>query len=135
MASGAVALSPPALQDLRTWGWNGLQADPAVVPLLDEGDPALDQLTELSYGFSRRGMNSNVRSTARVAADRAVLVDAGGPLANDALYGNHDTGWNVLQADASVQFFGFSPEAAGKLVSVDTSDREAGYLAIKDQSR
>lgn len=112
----------------RTWFWDGQTiAESELSPLADgNADPTLDTTDELSYGWSRRGMNSNVRSTALISADRA-LKD---PSATNALTGNHSDGWNVGQADGTVQWV---QPPADELTATDTNDPESGYLSIKKQ--
>src|SRR5690606_37676432 len=75
--------------NLRTWMWQSSDnpAGETKNPFIDTAaaDPVLvgsNSTDELSYGWTRKGMNSNVRSTAILGADRAVRVqsevDAGG---------------------------------------------------------
>jgi hypothetical protein len=85
---------------LWTWGRHG-QGDGRHCPLVQKGkDPNLADTTELSYGWTRRAMNNNVRRIAPLAADRAVRDGRD----RSPLRGNHDDGWNVAQADGTVRF-------------------------------
>lgn len=109
-----------AKQNGKLWFWGGqpAPAGPNGVPAnplsgADAPDPALHETGELSYGWSRRGMNSNVRSTALLTADR---TDA-----------NHGEGWNVGQADGTVLFVA---RAEGEKLTL-VEGPEAGYLAIR----
>jgi len=128
----------PFPEDARTWNWGGKRGDPAVrdrSPIGDESAPTLDETTELSYGWTRKGMNRNVRSTALLGADRAVNQKGA---ENTALAGNHADGWNVLMADCAVQwlsveadpFPGLYLPLTEQLKGVEASP---GYLAIKPQ--
>jgi type II secretory pathway pseudopilin PulG len=118
----------PMLTSPRTWFWDGKTiAESELSPIADgNADPTLDSTSELSYGWSRRGMNSNVRSTALISADRALRDET----ATDAMIGNHGDGWNVGQADGTVQWV---QPPADKLTATDTNDPESGYLSIKQQ--
>lgn len=111
----------------RTWFWDG-GTIPAggPSPFVDgQADPNLDQTGELSYGWTRRGLTANTRSTALLSADRALRDD---PAASDPLGGNHPDGWNVGQADGQVSWV---TPPGGALVSTDPVDRQAGFLSIE----
>ncbi len=115
------------------WFWGG-GAVPAtgLSPFVDgQSDPALDQTTELSYGWTRRGLSSNTPATATISADRARRSD---PAAFDVLAGNHGDGWNVGYADGTVSWVVPALPAADALTSTDTNDPEAGFLSIEDPS-
>jgi type II secretory pathway pseudopilin PulG len=118
----------PGVSSPRTWFWGGQTiAESELSPLVDgNADPTLDSTDELSYGWSRRGMNSNVRSTALISADRA-LKD---PTATSVLTGNHDDGWNVGQADGTVSWV---QPPADHLTLTDKAVPESGYLSIKPE--
>jgi hypothetical protein len=128
----------PLVLDGRTWFWDGGNnpGAPDTPPLFDGApDPTLDQTVELSYGTTRRGMNANVRSTAMLAADRAIRdgTDVGNPLE-----GNHEDGWNLLKVDATVEWIStqFSPAPGTWLTETDRSalsdpNAAPGYLDIK----
>lgn len=97
---------PSATEDLpaamigdgKSWGFEG-PGNPDLSPILDEQtDPALVDTHALSYGWTRRGLNANTRSNVPLLADRALFDGEG------ALGGNHAEGWNVAQADGSVEF-------------------------------
>jgi hypothetical protein len=112
-----------AKQNMRLWSWGGKPAPAGADgqptnPLAgdDAPDPALHQTGELSYGWTRRGMNMNVRSTALLTADR---TDA-----------NHGEGWNVGQADGTVNFL---RKADGARLTL-TEGPEAGYLGIRGEN-
>lgn len=92
--------------NLRLWFWGGAQrGDLDASPFVDGlADPVLDDTDELSFGWTRRGMNSNVRSTAQLAADRAQAVPDP-ESTRPGLQGNHGEGANVLQADGTVTWY------------------------------
>jgi prepilin-type N-terminal cleavage/methylation domain-containing protein len=84
---------------------NPLSPNPQNAPTWED----LNTTSELSYGWTRRGMNANVRSTALLGTDRSLRVGesaetgaSGGAGPIDG--GNHADGWNVLQADGTVSF-------------------------------
>lgn len=118
--------SSPGLSAPRAWFWDGQTvAETEQSPIADgQTDPTLDSTTELSYGWSRRGMNANVRAAVLISADRA-LKD---PSATNALTGNHDDGWNVGRADGTVNWV---QPPADHLTLTDPADTESGYLSIK----
>jgi type II secretory pathway pseudopilin PulG len=97
-------LAPGIRGNMRTWFWSGgVTPGPGGSSPIGDAlqDPAHDQTTELSYGFSRRGINVNARSTVLFGADRARRDGTG---AGTALVGNHQTGWNVLRVDCTVEW-------------------------------
>lgn len=131
--------------NLRTWFWQSAASG------LDTKNPFIDNLgdpvtvggtasDELSYGWTRKGMNSNVRSTALVGADRAVRVESevdSGGTTDAGTFGNHTEGWNVLQADGSVSWKSLGEDGVKYLASPtgDTaSGNPDGWLGIRDMS-
>lgn len=130
----------------KPWFWEGVSNPVAGSrsPLSDGSpDPTLEQTDELSYGWTRKGMNRNVRSNALLAADRAVrdpeALKAVGPVLNanepvTGIIGNHSSGWNVLKADATVEWFDLQlkPYPGGFLTG--TSSANGGYLGLKVQA-
>jgi hypothetical protein len=104
--------------NLRLWFWGGesTPASPTVNPFVDTApDPALSTTTELSYGWTRRGMNANARTATELAADRARA--------------NHGDGWNVLQLNATVAWVG-DPAAQATLIAT-TTEPTSGFLGIQ----
>lgn len=133
LAFGAASPGAPTagVGSPRTWFWQG-QTIPKSTrsPFVDgQPDPTLDTTDELSYGWTRRGLSPNVRGSTRLSADRARRSD---PSADDVLAGNHAEGWNVGNADGTVEWV--TPATTGDLTSTDASDREAGFLCIEDPS-
>jgi hypothetical protein len=103
----------------------------------------LEDTDELSYGWTRKGMNSNVRSTALLAADRAVqdpaVLSGARPVVNanqpvSGIIGNHATGWNVLRADAMVEWFDILQTPYPGVFLTGTSSPSDGYLGLKIQA-
>lgn len=133
LAFGAASPGAPTagVGSPRAWFWQGNTIpESELSPFVDgQPDPTLDTTDELSYGWTRRALNSNVRATALLSADRARRSD---PSATDVLAGNHTDGWNVGRADGTVNWT--PPQLAGELTSTDTSSREAGFLSIEDPS-
>jgi type II secretory pathway pseudopilin PulG len=123
----------------KSWFWQGAPnpTDGSFSPIADGApDPNLKDTDELSYGWTRKGMNTNVRSTALLMADRAARDQASmNPNAPMTLMlGNHDDGWNVLKADCTVEWMSTSqqPFPGGFLTA--TSSPQDGYLGIKVQT-
>lgn len=124
----AVPITNPATQaDLRRWFWGGGTSAAKAPPFVDgQQDPPLDQTTELSYGWTRRALGANARSTALLAGDRA-LRDPSRPVTN-ALVGNHPDGWSVVQADASTAWHPAGTSPAWLAATADP--QQDGFLCI-----
>jgi hypothetical protein len=127
-------LTDSARENMRTWTWKETKGEASLTqaPYVQSGvDPTLDSMTDLSYGTTRKGMNSNVRSTAVLAADRAAVQDRN---EDHPLRGNHKKGWNVLMADGAVDWRDAESDPyPGSYLAATTSNSD-GYLAIRDQS-
>lgn len=124
--------------NMRRWRWQqGDGGAPAESnsPYKTAGgaDPSYAGTDELSFGWTRKYMNTNTRSTALLGADKAVRVESqqqGATTTSGAgEIGNHTEGWNVLQADATVNWFNTSADGASKLSG--TTNQADGFLAIK----
>jgi prepilin-type N-terminal cleavage/methylation domain-containing protein len=131
-------------ENMKFWRFdNAKGADTTTSPFLEGAgeDPTMQSTTELSFGWTRKGMNTNTRSTSVFGADRAVKLedaaDDGSQIANQGEYGNHQDGWNVAYADASVSYLttgmddGTGTLAGSFLVLVG---KGGGYLSIYDQT-
>jgi hypothetical protein len=120
--------------NMRRWFWGGEECgDPAASPFADGlADPILDDTDELSYGWTRRSMNSNARSTALLAADRAQADPAPADDARPGHHGNHFEGVNALQADGTVSWHAAGQEGVERLADLsDEGAGSAGYLAVR----
>jgi prepilin-type processing-associated H-X9-DG protein len=126
--------------NLRLWFWGGGEArgDPTLSPFVDERpDPTLDATDELSYGWTRRGMNMNARSSTPLLADRAQAdpdVRDDVTVSKPGLFGNHDAGANVVRADGSVAFVDGGPDGPERLSATVDRDKD-GFLAIRPPTR
>ncbi len=123
----------------KTWFWDGNQnpTDGSQSPLTDGApDPNLEDNYELSYGWTRKSLNSNASSRTLLMADRAVrekaAMNPNAPL--NALMGNHDNGWNVLKADCTVEWLSTSGQPFPGSFLTGTSSAQDGYLGIKVQT-
>lgn len=128
--SNDVAVEPvlPTAAGQR-WTWGALRGAPHVdATSPDARDPTLAETTELSYGWTRRGLSSNARSTTPLAADRAVRARDADPT-DDPLQGNHVGGLGVMQADGSVSWVSDTNPVAARLTAVDDAV-DAGALGI-----
>lgn len=113
----------------QRWTWGVLRDQPAIDPTSpDANDPTLAETTELSYGWTRRRLSANTRSTTLISADRAVREADAGPT-DDPLQGNHVGGMSVLQADATVSWMSDADPARERVTAVDDAP-DAGALAI-----
>ena len=127
--------------NLKKWQWNGAHGtgDPTTSPFLDNtGDPSLQQCTELSFGWTRKGMNANVRSTAIMGADRAIrdedeLAD-GTSTVQAGEQGNHSEGYNVLQADGAVNWLSLGTEPQPQSYLHLDNNQGAGFLSVRNQA-
>ncbi len=116
----------------RTWFWGAGQipAGGGLSPLADgAADPNLEDTSELSYGWTRKGLSSNARSNNLLIADRAVQDPAA-----TKMLGNHHDGWNVLKADATVPWLDVLGEPFPGSFLTGTSAPGDGYLGIKVQT-
>ena len=121
-----------------TWFWGGQTAPGDRSPFVDGlADPALAVTDELSYGWTRKALSRNARSTSILGADRSVALPHGpnsGPLPGEL--GNHREGWNVLAADASVTWTRVDAPAGDRYPAERLPaafGRDDGWLAIHDQ--
>jgi prepilin-type N-terminal cleavage/methylation domain-containing protein len=111
-------------------------------PFVDQlADHSIDGTDELSYGWTRKGMNTNTRSTALLGADRSVRREqdlTGGTVAvgGNVNQGNHVDGWNAAQLDGAVLWLalGNDPAPYTYLTLITTTNPNAGFLAMLDQS-
>lgn len=137
--------------NMRLWFWQGAHTDgsPTTAPFVDGlADLSAQANDELSYGWTRKGLNRNTRSTTYLGADRAVKIESevlsGTAAGASGDQGNHTDGWNVLFADSSVQWFGVTSDmgnatgGGGSDTPADvlsmTANNASGFLAIRDQS-
>ncbi len=123
-------------QDARLWQWAAAGGGSTTQsPLLTGNDPPLNATDELSYGWTQRFMTSNMKSSTLLGADRSVkneLEHSSGTVGADQLLnGNHTEGWNVLQADGTVNWFPVRQDGAQKLYGTAAGD---GFLTLREQS-
>lgn len=118
-------LAAPLAGDPRAFGWAGaVKRSTSVSPIADElDDPPTDLNGELSYGWQRRALTANARSTTPWSADKARRD----PM-NLRAVGNHEGGTNVITADCAVSWRAVGAE--GPLASTDPADPQAGFLGI-----
>jgi hypothetical protein len=116
------------------------RAPGSVSPLFDPAPrPSLDQTDELSYGWTRRRLGTNARSTLPLAADRAVRWLPDDELGTTRLppgrLGNHRDRLELVQVDgAVVRAQVGTPELGPHLVATDPAKPESGFLGIHDPS-
>jgi prepilin-type N-terminal cleavage/methylation domain-containing protein len=128
--------------NIRLWHWTGegssgtqSSGHATQTPFIQGSDPTVQAGNELSFGWTRKGMNANVKSTALLGADRGVRVQSEfdsstGSLQNGEI-GNHSEGWNTLQADGSVNWLTTGTPGCGRIGKADSG--VDGFLAIRDQ--
>ena len=114
-----IPIGDAAVRDkIRLWYWEGASdGQISKSPFVDgQGDVELSETTELSYGWTIKGMNSNTRSTSLLGADRARRLDEESSMdtSSAGLLGNHSDGWNVLKADATVEWYSTGMDVDGK---------------------
>lgn len=128
-------------ENMRGWFWEGdyKQSDPKKSPFKDgKQDPVLKETSELSYGWTRRGMNRNAASTKVLGADRAVRLDEAGATASAGETGNHADGWNLLRVDGTVDFVSTGHDETGggesALAWMRRTTKGGGYLSLASQA-
>jgi prepilin-type N-terminal cleavage/methylation domain-containing protein len=131
--------------NMRKWFWGGQDVptggeaeSPLSVGQKDAADPNIGANTELSYGWTRKYMNANNPSSSLLGADRSIRVqsevDAGGGTGITGDFGNHTEGWNTLQCDGTVSWFGVGQDGAKALNQTAVSGQYAPhFICIKDQ--
>jgi hypothetical protein len=108
-----VPLTQAAKTDLHAFRWDGAEAAAvsSASPLAPWGEDAHDkpltQMTDLSYGWTRRSLSSNSPSTSLLAADKARLPEDGEKVAiakvhADNMIGNHKTFVVAVCVDAHI---------------------------------
>jgi prepilin-type N-terminal cleavage/methylation domain-containing protein len=134
-------ITTTAKDNMRKWMWGGGDTgDPAVSPFSDGSgtDYAFQDNTELSFGYTRKGLNANVRSNTLMLADEAVIAYAddqsgASSVASASLNGNHRDGWNVTMADAAVEWRAVQSEPFPGLYLAKTASGNDGFLCMRDQ--
>ena len=130
-------MSDTAQLDLKAWGFAGQDGDPAINPFKDtDGVGNLQDLVDLSFGWTRRGLTSSARSTTILSADRAAVDTQEAPDGSSTtgeMQGNHE-GWNVLYADATATFLDPGDEPVPYSYLTEVTKHSDGFLAIRDQS-
>jgi hypothetical protein len=130
--------------NMRYWFWDGdhERGNPGLTPFVDGlPDPSVERVEDLSYGWTRKGMNRNTRGSSLLAADRAVRLESEfsqAPPPHPGWRGNHGDGWHVLFADASTRWVATTDtlhdRAPADMLGA-TSDNADGFLAVRDQSQ
>lgn len=129
------------LENMRLWGYARDYAEPGdprntTSPFADQAtrDPTLLETSELSFGLTRRGLTRNVASGVVLGADRSVRVegDPGAKVSSPGDYGNHPDGWNVLNADCTVEFVASSVENYQRLAGLEKGQ---AALPLSDKAR
>lgn len=111
----SLPLGPGFFEDHRRWFWGGqLTGDPNAPPGFDDlDDPQLVTTSELSYGWTRKPMNTTAGSSNVLAGDRAIrrVRGAKGPPGE---VGNHWGGIHVVHVDAATRW---TPAEEGRPLS------------------
>jgi prepilin-type N-terminal cleavage/methylation domain-containing protein len=110
-------------EKIRLWGWEGgSTSSETQSPFMTGTDPNLNVTTEVSFGWSRKGMSSNARSISLLGADRSLRLDDDAMTAtsNAGEYGNHRDGWNVLKVDATVEFITVGSDVGAGFADANT---------------
>jgi hypothetical protein len=134
------------LEDMRLWGWRERYGDPGsprteVAPWRDGfagGDLPLLETTELSYAYTRRGYNRNVSSIKILGADRGARGPQGEAPRAPGDVGNHPNGWNVLKADATIEFIDVGSLFVGSIPSYEWLSGQGkgmGFLPLSEVAR
>ncbi|MEZ6186703.1 MAG: hypothetical protein R3F62_17040 [Planctomycetota bacterium] len=83
----------------------------------------------LSYGWTRRPLNSNAGANTLLTADRSLLTTT--PQALPGTRGNHAEGWHVARADASSSFLLASDPSSPFTTLGAITGPDAGHLAME----
>ncbi|MEZ6186702.1 MAG: hypothetical protein R3F62_17035 [Planctomycetota bacterium] len=81
----------------------------------------------MSYGWTRRPLNTNARGAVKLGADRALASTS--PTVWEP--GNHADGWNVARVDCSTGYLGAEDPSAPFTTLGATAGPDAGYLALE----
>lgn len=105
------------------WSYSGVPGEP---------DPVLAETRNLSFGWTRRALPSNSRSTRLLLGDRAVLGPGVERLAgDDPLQGNHQ-GFMYAQADGTVSWIGVDDPGLDRVAATELPGD--GALGVLDPS-
>jgi type II secretory pathway pseudopilin PulG len=91
--------------NMRLWMWKGKTGQAKASPWTAGNDPTLRNVEELSYTYTRRGYGRSLSSTKVLAADRAIKVKGSETSKWAGDVGNHEDGWHVAKADATVEIY------------------------------
>jgi prepilin-type N-terminal cleavage/methylation domain-containing protein len=124
--------------DMKRWLWEGGSTTDHPIGGNTTADGNLVDLTDLSFGWTRKGLTSNARSTTILAGDKAAVDPQEGEggvntSTSGELVGAH-VGWNVVVADGSVDYRTPGDDPAPQTYLTGTSAYTDGFLAIRDQS-
>lgn len=111
----------PTDEEQAAWTFSGVAGDP---------DPVLAETRHLSYGWTRRALNSNARSSRWILGDRAVLAEGVDRQPDDdPLQGNHHGFLMAAQADGTVFSHKLTePEVARAAATELPDDHALGIL-------
>jgi hypothetical protein len=111
----------PTAEERARWTFSGVPGDP---------DPILAETRHLSYGWTRRPLNSNSKSSRWILGDRAVLADGvERQEGDDPLQGNHAGVFMTGHADGTVFFEPLTnPEVARAAATELPDDMALGIL-------
>jgi prepilin-type N-terminal cleavage/methylation domain-containing protein len=138
-------LEPAAKSDIRNFYWTGgnVQSSFTESPIYNSGgagDQPLGQMTDLSYGWTKRGLTTNSQSTNLVAGDKARVLsttDDGGTGTQSGskhtgnAIGNHKDCILVVCVDAHTQRLTPNGDQITTLnVAAITASPPGGYLGV-----
>jgi len=132
-------------EHMRKWFWQGdySKSNARAAPFVDGGaDPVGSgprATTEISYGWTRRGMSVNEPSTGILGADRSLRAEGDKSGSGPDSFGNHQDGWNVLKVDGTVDLVtpGYDPGGPKTRTGLRWLRSVApggGFLAITNQT-
>ncbi|MEZ0230281.1 MAG: hypothetical protein ACAI25_16785 [Planctomycetota bacterium] len=129
-------------KDPRTFRWSGEAGAPGLSPVVQGGaevsDRPLDGATEISYGWTRRGLTTNTSALNAVAADKSMRVGEDASAASKAAHqgsmvGNHKDFMVVLFTDGHTRQItkaGDTMTMTTATISRAEASGSAGYLGV-----
>jgi prepilin-type N-terminal cleavage/methylation domain-containing protein len=141
-------LEQAAKQDIRYFFWSGGSAPSIPTPPAfyspmysgtDGGQQALTAMTDNSYGWTKRGLNTNSQSTNLMAGDKSRILastDDGGTATNGGsghtgnMVGNHKDTIQVVFVDAHYSRLTPNGDQITSYTVAQTTQPNGGYLGV-----
>ncbi|MEZ0230282.1 MAG: hypothetical protein ACAI25_16790 [Planctomycetota bacterium] len=134
----AEKMTEAAKKDVRAFRWRGaegLVTDPSPLVAPHANDLPLEQATDLSYGWTRRGYTVNTQSTNLLAGDKSRQLEDDAPAAAKAAHvgnmvGNHKDYMVVVQVDGSTSLLRATGDGLTTRSVAASAGPNAGFLGV-----